>query len=77
MTLVDEQHCRLLRAAVKARSHQFALNLVISLASINSVSGLTSEQRADIAAADLACLAADKALIDCEAVRFAPEGNTV
>ena len=67
MTPVDEQLCRLLRAAVKARIHQFALNLITSLGTVNSTIGPTSEQAEKAAEADAACSAADKALADYEA----------
>jgi hypothetical protein len=75
MTPVDEQLCRLLRAAVKARTHQFALNLVTSLDTINSMAGPTPEQAEKVAAADSACIEADNALSDYQAAQRSSQKN--
>jgi hypothetical protein len=69
MTPADEQLCRLLRVAVRARTHLFALNLVTSLGAINATAGPSPEQAEKIAAAHAACLAADQELSEYEAAQ--------
>ena len=63
----DVQLARLVKAAVAARSRHLALGIVSRTKATPSVEGPTPKELEEAAAAEAACLVADRALADFQA----------
>ena len=70
MAVEDPQLDRLLEAAASTHRNHVALGFANALKSIHTAHGLTLTERIEARAAEAACEAADKALIDYQASKF-------
>ena len=69
MDAEEAHHDRLVEIATIAHQRSVAINLARALASLHSAARPTPEEMAEVANADAAALAADKAVVDSAAHR--------